>query len=179
MYRGIRKLASIIKLAAHDVSKESSWWKLEKIGPMLGLEETDTFFDEISVTDDSGYRNIRIGDTRGNVSRVNGRRISDEEHKGYMLLYSEQCVYKNQERQWKYSCFPSEHEIAKRLQMVLDKGPLIPLDKKNCDSEEFWYEDRDEETLSYLSSVVKKYADTIANDTRSARKIFVDACKKE
>ena len=178
MYKGIEKLAELIKLMAEDVCKERSWWKMETIGPALGLPETDDFFDEISVTDDSGYRAITIGDTRGNVSRVNGRKISESEHKGYMLLYSENCRYKGSKRIWKYKCFPGKKEIADRLQKVADKIPLIPFGKYNCDSEEFWYHNRDEDTLSYLSGVVKKYADRIASDDRTAKQIF-DACMED
>ena len=178
MYKGINKLAKLIKLMAKDVSYESSWWKHENIGPVIGLYETDTFFDEISVTDDSGYRCITVGDTRGNVSRVNGRPIKKEEHKGYMLLYSENSSYKNGKRVWKYKCFPSQEEIANRLQTVLDGNSLIPLDKNNCDTEEFWYSERDDETLKYLSGIVRKFADIIAADPRTAEKIFSD-CNSE
>lgn len=174
MYKGIKKLAKLIRIMAKDVAKEDSWWKQENIGPAIGLEETTTFFDEISITDDSGYRCITIGDTRGNVSRINGEKIEEKEHKGYMLLYSENCGYKDGKRVWKYRCFPNQKEIEKRLQMVVDKIPLIPMDKNNCDSEEFWYESRSEETLIYLSNVVKIYADKISNDPRSAKEIFDD-----
>ena len=80
MYPGVEKLAKLIKIMARDVSKESSWWKQEHVGVPLGLLETDEFFHEISVTDDSGYRDITIGDTRGNVS--NGRKIPKEAHRG-------------------------------------------------------------------------------------------------
>lgn len=175
MYKGITKLAKLIKLMAEDVSSEKAWWKRERVGAAIGLPETDTFFDEISVTDDSGYRCITIGDTRGNVSRINGRRIAEEEHMGYMLLYSENCRYNGDRRVWKYRCFPSQRELADRLQKVYDKIPLIPLDKNNCDFDEYVYESRSEENLSYLSSVVKKYADTIAADKRSAEEIFKNA----
>lgn len=174
MYRGIKKLAKLIKIMAKDVSKESSWWKMEHVGAAIGLKETENFFDEISVTDDSGYRCITIGDTRGNVSRINGRRIAEEEHKGYMLLYSENCTYTGDKSVWKYRCFPSQKEIENRLQKVIDKVPLIPMDKNNCDSDEFWYKEKDDKTLSYLSGVVKKYADTIAKDSRTPEEIFAD-----
>lgn len=173
-YKGIDKLAKLIKIMAKDVSKPDAWWKSESIGAALGLIETDIFFDEISVTDDSGYRNITIGDTRGNISRVNGRKIAEEEHKGYMLLYYECCNYKKCSRIWKYRCFPSQKEIKNRLQKVVDKVPLIPLGKNNCDSDEFWYERRDETTLDYLSNVVKRYANAIANDSRTPEQIFSD-----
>lgn len=156
MYKGIKKLAKLIKIMGEDIAKEcNSCWKVEHVGIALGLAGTD----EISVTDDSGYRAITIGDTRG-------------KREGYMLLYSENCTYRNNSRVWEYRCFPSQIEIAKRLQLVLDKIPLIPLDKNNCESEEFWYENREWQTLTYLSEVVKKYADTIAMDPRTPEEIF-------
>ena len=176
MYKGITKLAKLIKIMAKDVSKDSSWWKIEQIGPAIGFNETEDFFGEISVEDDSGYRSITIGDTRGNISRVNGRRIEREEHKGYMLLYSENCSYENDKRKWKYSCFPSQKEIENRLKKIVDKVPLIPMDKNNCDFDEFWYENRDDETLTYLSDTVKLYADTISKDKRTPEEIFA-ACE--
>lgn len=172
MYKGINKLAKLVKIMARDVSKEEAWWKTEQVGDVIGLCETDTFFDEISVTDDSGYRSITIGDTRGNVSRVNGRKISENEHMGYMLLYSENCDYSKNHEQWRYKCFPPQKEIAHRLQMVCDEIALIPLDKRNCDSEEYWYSDKNVKTLKYFASVVKKYADTVNADERSVEEIF-------
>lgn len=176
MYKGIKKLAALIKIAAKDVTKESSWWEWSNIGIILGIHETNDFFGEISVKGNSGYRAIVIGDTRGNISQVNGRKIPEEEHKGYMLLYSENCNYEGSEKKWKYRCFPSQKEISNRLQKVVDKIPLIPIDKYNCDSDEFWYEKRDEEALAYLSDVIKKYADIIANDIRTPKEIFA-ACR--
>lgn len=77
-------LTKLIRLMAFDASKPKAYWKEESVSSALGLFENDLFFDEISVTDGSGYRCITIGDTRGNASRVNGRKILEEEHKGYM-----------------------------------------------------------------------------------------------
>lgn len=163
MYKGVSKLAKLIKIMAKDVAKESSYWKVEHIGPAIGLNTEESNQNEISVKDDSGYRSITIGDTSGN--------------RGYMLLYSENCGYSwgsDLCRVWKYRCFPPQKEIEDRLQKVIDKIPLIPMDKDNCDSDEFWYADRDDKTLTYLSDVVKKYADTIANDSRTPEEIFAD-----
>lgn len=175
MYKGLSKLAKLIKLMGKDIAKDDSWWKTNYLGPVLSMRETDQFFDEISVTDDSGYRSITIGDTRGNVSRVNGRRIKEEEHRGYMLLYSENSYWENEKRKWKYSCFPSQKEIERRLQAVIDEIPLISEKKNNCDSEEYWYERKDKEALRYLSTVVKEYADRIATDSRTPEQILADA----
>lgn len=163
MYDGIFKLAGLIKLMAEDVSKEDSWWKCEYIGPAIGLRETKNFWDEISVTDDSGYRSITLGDTKGQHIKGVHR---------YMLLYSENYNYADEK--WKYPCFPSVEEIAERLQLVLEKVPLIPLELNNCDSEEFWYENRDEDSLQYFSDVVREYADKIAADPRTEEEIFSD-----
>lgn len=160
---GIFKLAGLIKLMAEDVSKEDSWWKCEYIGPAIGLRETKNFWDEISVTDDSGYRSITLGDTKGQHIKGVHR---------YMLLYSENYNYADEK--WKYPCFPSVEEIAERLQLVLEKVPLIPLELNNCDSEEFWYENRDEDSLQYFSDVVREYADKIAADPRTEEEIFSD-----
>lgn len=170
MYKGLRKLARLIKIMAKDVSKPNSYWKMEDIGAALGLIETEDFFDEISVTDDSGYRAITIGDTRGNISRMNGRKILENEHKGYVLLYSESCSYKGNKRVWNYNCFPSIEEIASRLQKIVDR---IPLNEKNGVTYACMYESN-EQTLEYLSGVVKKYADKIASDSRTPDQIFSD-----
>ena len=174
MQAGVKKLAKLIKIMAKDVSKPDAWWKIESVGAALGFVETDSFFDEISVTDDSGYRAITIGNTRGNVLGVNGRKVAKDEHRGYMLLYSENCEYRDDKRVWKYSCFPSQREIENRLQKILDKVPLVPLGKNNCDSDEFWYKNRDKDTLEYFANVVKRYADTIAKDSRTPEQIFAD-----
>lgn len=162
MYDGILKLARLIKLMAKDVSKEDSWWKSEYIGPAIGLPETENFLDEISVTDDSGYRSITLGDTKGQHTKGGD--------KGYMLLYSENYNYADEK--WKYPCFSSVEEIAERLQLVLEKVPLIP--QKFDNSEECWYEKRDEDSLKYFSNVVREYADKIAADPRTEEEIFSD-----
>lgn len=90
----------------------------------------------------------------------------------HVQLYSENYNYADEK--WKYPCFPSVEEIAERLQLVLEKVPLIPLELNNCDSEEFWYENRDEDSLQYFSDVVREYADKIAADPRTEEEIFSD-----
>lgn len=42
------------------------------IGPILGIKETDNFFGEINVMDDSGYRYIVIGNTKNNLTVIRG-----------------------------------------------------------------------------------------------------------
>jgi hypothetical protein len=173
MYLGITKLAELIVLAAKNVS-EKSWCTQMNIGPILGIKETDNFFGEINVMDDSGYRYIVIGNTKNNLTVIRGRKTKKEDHMCYMFLYWENCEYQNNKEIWKYECFPEQNEIAKRLQKVYECIPLISMDKHNSDSDEFWYEIRNQKSLEYLSKVVKKYADVIAADERSAEEIFAD-----
>lgn len=150
-------LAELIKLMAKDVSKEKAFWRNESISAALGLFENDLFFDEIKVTDDSGHRCITVGDTRGNISRVNGREIEDAEHKGYMLLYNENSPLQ-------YPCFPSVEEIAKRLKLIADNVVL---------TDRFaWYQKKSQEALSYYAKVVNEHADVLERIGRTPREIF-------
>lgn len=79
MYLGITKLAELIVLAAKNVS-EKSWCTQINIGPILGIKETDNFFGEINVMDDSGYRYIVIGNTKNNLTVIRGRKTKKEDH---------------------------------------------------------------------------------------------------
>lgn len=161
MVKGLYDLARLIKLMAVDVAKESSYWKFEKVSVALGLRETDEFFDEVRVTDDSGYRDIIIGDARGNVSRVNGRRVAAEEHKGYMLLYREDAPFH-------YKCFPSVREIYERL-IIVTKEQIL--------TDEFaWYARKDKDALSYYAKVVAEHVDALEKLGKSPKEIF-DSCQ--
>ena len=162
MDKQLYDLARLIKMLAKDVSKKDAWWKHEIVSRAIGLYETDTFFDEIRVTDDSGYRAITIGDTRGNISRVTGRRIAEDEHCGMMLLYRE-C----REKKYVYRCFPSVEEICNRLQMVKDQVILR--------DEYAWYERTDPEALAYYSKVVCEHAQMLAKTGKTPKELF-DAC---
>lgn len=173
MYPGITKLAELIVLTAKNVS-EKSWCIQTNIGPILGIEETDEFCGEINVLDDIGYRYIVLGNTKSNLAIIRDRKTKKEDHMCYMFLYWENCKYQDNQEIWKYKCFPEQAEIANRLQKVYECVPLIPLNKHNSDSDEFWYENRNQKSLEYLSKVVKKYADVIAADERSAEEIFAD-----
>ncbi len=150
-------LTKLIRLMALDVSKSKAYWKKESVSSALGLFENDLFFDEISVTDDSGYRCIIIGDTRGNTSRVNGRRILEKEHKGYMCLYSENSPFH-------YRCFPSIKEIYSKLIAIRDKQILL---------DEFsWYEREDPKALDYYAEVVMEHVKILERMGKRPREIF-------
>ena len=160
------KLAQLIKLAAKDVSK-SAGLKCEDVARMLGFDKTDSGPDVLEVTDDSGYRSIIIGDIRGNVS-LDTKKLDDKIfHRGYVYLYSEECSYKGDARNWEYRCFPPTKEIAAKLEKLYNSEYCPDI---------FRYYAGDDENVSfcatYLSEVVKKYVDKIASDKRSALEIF-------
>lgn len=161
------KLAQLIKLAAKDVSKENAWWKCEDVAKMLGFKKTDNEPDVLEITDDSGYRSIVIGDTRGNISLDTKKRDNKIFHKGYAYLYSENCSYKENSRIWKYKCFPHTKEIAIMLEKLYNS--------EYCPNIFKYYEGDDKNIsfcVTYLSAIVKKYVDKIASDKRSALEIF-------
>lgn len=159
------RLAELIKLMAIDVSKENAHWETESISAALGLFESDLYFDEIKVVDSISYRNITIGDTRGDISRVNGRDIKAEEHKGCMLLYNESV---GRGETFRYDCFPSVEEIYKRLQVVVNKGIL--------DDGLSWYEKKDEEALDYYAKVILEHAEVMERIGKTPQELF-DSCQ--
>lgn len=166
------KLAQLIKYAAKDVSKEEAWWKVENVAVMLGFERTDKEPDVLEVTDDSGYRSIIIGDTRGNVSLDTNERSDSIHHKGYVYLYSENCSgWKNDKRIWKYRCFPPIREIADMLEKLYNREYRPDI---------FCYYSGDNEEMNdcvnYIAEVVQKYIHKIASDKRTALEIF-ESCK--
>lgn len=163
------KLAQLIKLAAKDVSKDDAWWKCEDIARMLDFKQTDSEPDVLEITDDSGYRSIIVGDIRGNVSLDSGKSDDKIFHKGYVYLYSENCLgyYKNKNRIWTYRCFPPTSIIAEMLEKLYNAEYRPDI---------FTYYTGDDDNISfcvtYLSEVVKKYVDKIASDKRTPLEIF-------
>lgn len=164
MYKGLSKLAQLMKLMAKDVSKEDAWWKEENVSVALGIEDESM---NIIVRDDSGYRAIFIGDVRG-------QSVAERNENGYMIPYSENDSYNKGKHKWKYRCFPPQKDLEKLLQKIVDKEPLIPLDKNNCDSDDYWYSSRTDASLKFFSDTVKLHADKIAADKRTAKEIFED-----
>lgn len=165
------KLAQLIKLAAEDISREDKYCKTEDVTMMLGMTRSDSTPGIIEVEDDSGYRSIAIGDTRGNVSLDTGKHDVHIKHKGYMLLYSENCNYVGEKDVWKYRCFPPVKEISERLYTVACYESLIP-SCINCDSGEYWYDNNTEKSRRYLGDFVRECAERIGSDPRTAREIF-------
>lgn len=172
MRKDIKKLASLIKLCAKDISRPGNYYKDNYVSIMLGFHATDAEPGELYVTDDSGYRSITLGDTRGNVSLDTGKRNNRLKHHGYMLLYSDQATYDTGKEKFQYPNYPSVAEIANRLEQIANGISLIPEGKNNCDYDEFWYDNRKPETLQYLADLVNKFAKAAAEDTRSAQEIF-------
>lgn len=154
-------LAELIKLMATSVSQENAHWQNESISAALGLFENDLYFDEIKVTNDDGHRSITIGDTRGNLSRVNGRAIAEEEHRGYLLLYKEDV---SKGKSFYYRCFPSVREIYERLKLVVNKVVL--------EDGFSWYERKDDTALDYYAKVIKEHAEVLERIGRTPQEIF-------
>lgn len=154
MDKKLYNLAELIKLMATDVSKEKAFWQNESISDAIGLFESDLYFNEIKVTDDKKCRCITIGDTRGAISRVNGRKIEKEEHKGYMLLYSDTH----------HKGFPSVEEICERLKRITDRVVLTGTST--------WYEKKSQEALDYYARVVIEHAEVLARIGRTPQEIF-------
>lgn len=154
-------LAELIKLMALDVSKEQAHWKSESVSAALGLFESDLYFDEILVMDDGECRCVTIGDMRGKISRVNGRDIKEEEHKGFVRLYNEHSPFY-------YPCFPTIEEIAKRLKLIADKkfltDPLV------------WYQKQDKEALEYYAKVVTEHTEVLERIGKTPKELF-DSCQ--
>ena len=172
--KDLYKLAQLIKLAGKDISKEeNSLYKTENVSMMCGLQLTDKTPGIIEVEDDSGYRAIRIGDTRGNVSYDTGNLDNNLSHHGHMVLYYENCSYDaNGNRVWKFRCFPPMKELVNRLWMVANYKPLIPETLNNCDSNEYWYDKNTASGRKYLGDLVRQCVSNLEKDTRTAQEIF-------
>lgn len=97
----IHELARKIRNAAMDISKD-------RINKIYFVEYRPDF--EISVTDDSGFRCILIGDTESQNTL------------GYARLYLENTEEDGEYHVYKH--FPTVKEIEKRIRYILDQKDL-------------------------------------------------------
>ncbi len=169
------KLALVVKEAckkAIEYAEEGSKGYLLHVA--LGHTKTDAEPDCFEITDDSGYRSIHLGDTRGNVSYDTGKRDNSIFHKGYVYLYSEQARYNDKgDKIWTHDCFLTVDTLYHALKsLALGRYKS----EKTCYLD-IWLNDNGnfEETKKYLSSVVKRFADTVWNDPRTAEEIVAVA----
>ncbi len=151
---GLYKLAQIVKeagllIAEDDINKDFN------VDTLLGKEVSDNQPGILRVTDDSGYRCIVIGDTRGS--------------RGYAYLYSENAHYSEDgKRLWSKRCFPSIDDIYHGLKYLAGgsynytKGRFFEIHKGMCSFEE---------TKELLSDTICKLADLAWTDSRSAEEI--------
>lgn len=162
------KLAQIIKVAGKEISKESNYNKHFNVEYLLGHHITDARPERITVTDDSGYRSIIIGDIRGNVSYDTGER-REIKNKGYAYLYSENAHYsEDDKRLWNVRCYPTINHIYHALKILADgnytykEGRYITIYEGDCGFEE---------TKEFLSDTVNRLADLAYKDPRTAEEM--------
>lgn len=168
------KLAQIIRAAGKEISRKGNYNKYYSVDGLLGHIKSDAHPEILEVEDDSGYRSIIIGDTRGNVSYDTDRHDDSLFHNGYAYLYSEQCSYNDEGKEiWSKRCYPSVDHLYRAL-LTLAKGDYdykegrffsLDLDDNN----DF------EKTRAYLSGVVEKFADLAASDSRTAADMLGEA----
>lgn len=168
------KLALVVKEAckkAIEYAEEGSKGYLLHVA--LGHTQSDAEPDCFEITDDSGYRSIHLGDDRGNVSYDTDKRDNNIFHKGYVYLYSEQARYNDEgDIIWTHDCFLSVdtlYHALKSLALGRYKSERTRyLDIRLNDNGNL------EETKKYLSSVVKRFANSAWNDPRTAEEIVAD-----
>ncbi len=168
------KLAEFIKAAgekAIEYAEDGYKGCLAHIS--LGIKPTDEQPEILEAEDDSGYRAIILGDTRGNVSYNTGKR-ANLFHKGYVILYSENAEYKNGKTIYKYDAFPSVEQIYKQVKALKRANYKS---NKTALFHMVYLDDNDdfEATKKYLSEVIERFADIVWSDKRRALDILEGA----
>jgi len=165
------KLAQLIKRAGKEISREDNYNKIFSVEHLLGHHVSDAHPEILEVGDDSGYRSIILGDIRGNVSYDTDKLDNSLFHGGYAYLYSENCTYnENGKRLWTKRNYPTTEHIYRAL-VTLAKGDYDYTEGRYFrislnDHDDF------EETRTYLSEVVEKFADMAMADKRTAAEMI-------
>ncbi len=158
------KLAQLVKLCAKDISKSSNIAKIENVHYILGLEKSTPVLE---VCDDSGHRNILLGDVFGN--------------KGYCYIYVDNA---DEQGNFMYKCYPSVKEIAERFRKVSAKYTFYVIDDPEYTEDVSAYDSngvmRAEwrskkhsiNAVNYFADVINLFADKIDADPRTAKEIF-------
>jgi hypothetical protein len=157
------KLAQLIKLCAREITKDDIA-KTLNIHTILGIHDDEPVLE---VTDDSGHRNILIGDV-----------YTDN---GYCYVYVDNTDKKGN---FRYKCFPPIIAIAKRLQAIAEKDTFYvegnadytddvgAHDGTNCVMKSKWMHlKRHQKSVDYFAKTVEMFADKVAKDPRSAKEI--------
>lgn len=169
------KLAQIIKAAGKDISKEGNYNKDFNVDCLLGHHISDAHPERLTVTDDSGYRSIIIGDVRGNVSYDTGER-SDIKNKGYVYLYSENAHYNEEgKRLWNVRCFPTIDHIYHAIK-ILAKGDYDYVKGRYIDI--YNGDISFDETMKFLSGAVERFSDMAWSNPMSADEIVEEALRE-
>ena len=159
------QLAKAIRKAGKIISSPKEYAKDYNLDVVLGFATSDEAPERLAVTDDSGYRAIRIGDLRGNVSYDTEKLNNKLFHKGYVYLYSDDST----NGKFIVPCYPSAKALEKALEIIA-KGEYSEDAMKHSALRELGFQifpnDNDDfaETKKYLSAVVEKFAEA-ANAT--------------
>lgn len=165
------KLAEFIKAAGEKaIEYAEEGYKCCLAHVSLGITPTDEQPEILETTDDSGYRAITLGDTRGNVSYDTHKRAKLF-HKGCVILYSENSEYKDGKEIYKYDAFPPVEQIYKQVKAL--KNANYKSNKTSLFHMIYLNDNGDlEATKKYLSDVIERFADIVWNDKRSALDII-------
>lgn len=176
------KLAQLIKLACKEISRKNNYYKDFNVEAALGFDVTDAHPEQLTVTDDSGYRCIFIGDDHGNMSYDTGKYDKNIKNKGYCLLYTDN--ERDEEGGYVYKCFPPVKVIADRLRAIANKETFYVYDVPDYTDDTKAYDRRgvmsagrldskeSQRAIRYFADTVNMFADKIAADPRTAEEIF-------
>lgn len=158
------KLAQLVKLCAKDISKNDNIDKIKNIHYILGLKKSTPVLE---VCDDSGHRNILLGDVYGD--------------NGYCYIYVDNT---DEQGKFMYNCYPPVKEIAERFRKVSAKSTFYVIDDPKYTEDVSAYDSngvmRTEwlskkhsiDAIDYFADVVNLFADKIDADPRTAKEIF-------
>lgn len=160
------KLAQIIKLAGQVISADGCYDKYYSLNGLLGIDKSHGC---IEVTDDSGYRNILIGNP-----------YSYDGDAGYLLLYTDN----NEGKGFSCRCYPTISEITRRIsyaitepiQFYSEKDDLCRAYNSNgrIDSSNVTRK-ASRNTIKYISDTIEYFADRLWEDERDAKTIIEEA----
>lgn len=162
------KLAQLVKLCAKDISKSSNIAKIENVHYILGLGKSTPVLE---VCDDSGHRNILLGDVYGD--------------KGYCYIYVDNA---DEQGKFMYKCYPSIKEIAERFRKLSAKSTFCVIDDPGNTEDvraydsygvmrtEWLSKKRSIDAINYFADVINLFADKIEADPRAATEIFDASC---
>ncbi len=139
-------LAALIKAAARDTCKDK-FSKGEYVN--IIIDKNDKSRHGIEITDDSGLRSLIIGDNATSKYR-------------YVSFYTERCSYEDGKPVWQYRCFPPIDKMVEMLEILYNKEYRPDIIEYHC------YDNDYSACVTYLSELVRKYADAVSDSTHAS-----------